>query len=161
MYVPFEQMPDEARVWIYQAGRPFSAEEEAQASLLLQRFVTQWTAHEQQLKASYLLAHQQFVVLTVDESAHQASGCSIDKSVAIIRQLEAQFGMPLLDRTKVMFLQPDGTKLQVSMSEIRQLITSGMIDSETLTFNNLVENLAQFRQVWQVPAKQSWLARYF
>jgi len=57
MYIPFDQMPDEARVWIYPSNRPFSESEIPLLKNLVEQFLTQWTAHNQALEAlmTYLI----------------------------------------------------------------------------------------------------------
>ncbi|MEQ9303133.1 MAG: hypothetical protein RJQ14_04390, partial [Marinoscillum sp.] len=97
-------MPDHSRVWIYQSTRPFSDSEKTLISAQLDEFTKQWAAHGQQLTATYSIELDQFIVLAVDESHHQASGCSIDSSVRVIQVIEQQTGLTLLDRSKVAFL---------------------------------------------------------
>ena len=53
MYVPFETLPEEARIWIYQSNRKFSDEEVAEIETLVQQFLENWAAHGAGLEASY------------------------------------------------------------------------------------------------------------
>ena len=46
MYVPFDRLPDEARVWIYATNRYLSDEEVIAIERELSAFLTQWTAHK-------------------------------------------------------------------------------------------------------------------
>lgn len=165
MYVPFEEMPGHARIWIYQADRPLSHAEEEYALQLCQTFMSRWAAHGKDLKSSVNIYHHQFLVIAVDESHNQASGCSIDASVALVRELEQKFStsrqsLSFFDRTKVAFVYQDQVFLE-SLSRLKERIAEGNIQPETLTFNNLVGSKEQFEKEWVVPAKSSWLARYF
>ena len=45
MYVPFESLPEESRIWIYQSNRKFSDEEMAEIETALQAFLQNWAAH--------------------------------------------------------------------------------------------------------------------
>ena len=112
------------------------------------------------MKSSYQLLHDKFLVISVDEGFNQASGCSIDASVALIRELESKLSLNFFDRTKVAFLL-NGEIFQSSMNDIKQLISDGKINSDTITFNNLVANIDEFHKSWKVPAGESWLKRYF
>jgi hypothetical protein len=78
-----ETMPDNARLWVYQANRPFTSEEKQFVAYNAERFVAQWAAHGQDLNASFLIEYDQFLILMVDERQAEASGCSIDSSVGI------------------------------------------------------------------------------
>ena len=160
MYVGFEEMPSTARVWIYQADRQLNAEEQSLVADTAKEFLSQWAAHGSPLKSSYQLLHDKFLVISVDEGFNQASGCSIDASVALIRELESKLSLNFFDRTKVAFLL-NGEIFQSSMNDIKQLISDGKINSDTITFNNLVANIDEFQKSWKVPAGESWLKRYF
>lgn len=165
MYIPFEDMPAQARVWIYQASRPLSEAEETYALELGKKFTTSWAAHGKPLQSSVKLFHHRFLVIAVDESYNQASGCSIDASVALVKELEEKFStererFSFFDRTKVAFLHQDEIFVE-STAQLKQQVAQGKIKPDTLTFNNLVSNKEQFEKEWVIPARDSWLARYF
>ena len=77
-----------SRVWIYQSDRKLTADEVVQIQMNLDNFTRSWTAHNNQLKAKAEIRYNRFLVLIVDESQAGASGCSIDKSVNFMKQLE-------------------------------------------------------------------------
>lgn len=160
MYIPFEEMEETSRVWIYQADRILSESEKSQISTECEKFLAQWAAHGQSLKSSFKVVHDKFLVISVDESYHQASGCSIDSSVALVKHLEHDLGVSFFDRTKVCFLV-DGEILDIPMNGIKSYVAEGKIMENTLTFNNLVEDIRSFNENWKVEAKNSWLKRYF
>ena len=51
MFVPFNQLPDHARVWIYPSSRSFSNQELAIIREKAKAFLEQWTAHGAELQA--------------------------------------------------------------------------------------------------------------
>ncbi len=160
MLVPFEEMPGNARVWIYQADRTFNENEVEIIHSVCTEFFQSWAAHGNPLKNSFKVFHDKFLVISVDESYNQASGCSIDSSVAVVRQLETQLSVSFFDRTRVSFIA-DGRIFDTPMTEIKDLIGKGTVQKETLTFNNLVTNIDELNEKWTVPAGESWLSRYF
>lgn len=165
MYIPFEDMPPQARIWIYQASRPLSAAEETYAMQLGQKFASSWAAHGKPLQASIKVFHQRFLVIAVDEDYNQASGCSIDASVALVKELEEKFTtapghFSFFDRTKVAFLHQNEVFVEPT-TKLKQQVSEGKIKPDTLTFNNLVSNKGQFEKEWVVPARDSWISRYF
>ena len=91
MLVPFESLPDEARIWIYQANRTFTDEEVTRLKSQLDEFLTQWTVHGSNLKAGYEIRYKRFLVIGLDQSLNAASGCSIDASVHFIQTLEKEY----------------------------------------------------------------------
>ena len=155
-----DQMPDDSRLWVYQSSRAFTAEEQQIIAANMKVFVDQWAAHGQQLAASCSILHDQFIVLAVDESQAAASGCSIDASVAIIRQIEQALDISLLDRSQVAYLK-EGQVHLASFNRIKQAIAEGDIQKDTIVFNNAVSNAGDWKSSWKIPAASSWMARHF
>ena len=88
MYIPFEDLPGESRIWIYQSNRKFSEEEFSEIETDLKAFVEEWAAHGTSLEASFLLKYNRFIILAVNQDVQAATGCSIDSSVRFIKQIE-------------------------------------------------------------------------
>ncbi|MBK8877661.1 MAG: hypothetical protein IPN74_03660 [Haliscomenobacter sp.] len=86
----------ESRVWIYQSNRPFSEAEEQELAAELKEFTRQWVSHNQRLKAAGTILYHRFIALMVDENQVGAGGCSIDRSVAFLKQVQATTGCGLL-----------------------------------------------------------------
>lgn len=160
MYIPFNELPPHARLWIYQADRPLTGQEQAEIKPLLQRFAEEWSSHGTGLQASAELLHSQFLVLANNETAAAASGCSIDKSVAFVRELEQLLQVTFFDRTRLAFLKAGAVEM-VPMQELKSKVSAGEIDENTLYFDTLVNNYGELQDAWPKPAGNSWLSRYF
>lgn len=159
MFVPFNSLPDAARVWIYQSERKLSELEKSTISASLQSFTNQWTAHNQPLKASFIIRYDQFIVLAVDESYTEASGCSIDSSVAVIRQLSNQLKVDFFNRTTVAFYI-DGQVSTLAMADLKSNYEEGFWSGETIVMDNTVPTKAAFDTGWMRKANETWLKRY-
>ena len=154
------QFSENSRVWVYQADRELSAAETEQVQQQLDSFTTSWTAHNNQLKAKAEVRYNRFLVLIVDESQAGASGCSIDKSVNFIKRLEQEFKINLLDRFNLAYREREKV-LSAPRDEFEDLLRSGKINSSTIVYNNLVQNLEQLETKWEVPFKDSWHNQLF
>jgi hypothetical protein len=55
MYVPFENLPEESKIWVYQSNRKFSDTEFSEIESALQAFLENWAAHGTSLVSSYQL----------------------------------------------------------------------------------------------------------
>jgi hypothetical protein len=149
-----------SRVWIYQADRKLNETEVLQIQVLLDNFTTGWTAHNNQLLAKAEIRYNRFLVLIVDESQAGASGCSIDKSVNFMKQLEQQFGINLFDRFNLAYR--DGKEIvSVPRQQFEELLKQGKITTETIVFNNLAQTLNELQTKWEVPFKDSWHIQLF
>jgi len=51
MLVPFSELPEDAKIWIYQSNRPFTNEESAAVKAACESFLSGWTAHGNDLHA--------------------------------------------------------------------------------------------------------------
>lgn len=160
MYIPFDSLSSHARVWVYQADRPLNEVEQALIEKTAPAFLDSWATHGKPLKASYRLFHNQFLVIGVDEVQQAASGCSIDSSVSFVRALEKELEVSFLDRGKVAFVSGDKVFLE-AIPQLKSSIASGRITADTQTFNNLVASKQELEEKWLLPAKETWLKRYF
>jgi hypothetical protein len=160
MYIPFENITDTARLWVYTANRPLSAEEVAHINKAAPVFLENWTAHGAGLQASYTILENQFLVLAVNEEVANASGCSIDSSVAFVRSLEDTFGISFTDRSLVPFYINGEVEI-VKLPELKAAVATGRIKPESTLINTLVTTKAQLIQEWHKPAGETWLKRYF
>ena len=158
MLVPFEELPNHSRVWIYQSNREFFSEELEILKSETSKFLTQWTAHGNNLKAGFDVKFNHFLVIGLDEGVASASGCSIDSSVHFVTELGQKINIDFFNRTMVAFLIDE----QVSLQELNN-IKSGNSDIDihpgTITFNNLVPDKKEFETNWQVPVSESWINR--
>ena len=160
MFVPFDQLPDHARVWIYPSNRPFITEELLLIHEKAKAFIEQWTAHGSDLHAGIDLPYNRFIVLGLNESVQSASGCSIDSSVHFIQSLERDLGVTLLDKMNVTFRNENSID-HIPLKEFRSKAKKKQVKADVIVFNNLVLNKMEYDTHWEVPASQSWHARYF
>ncbi len=159
MLVPIDQLPDTSRVWIYQSNRKFSDEEIGSIGSALDRFIKTWTAHGQDLKAGYEIRYRRFIVIALDQGHAAASGCSIDASVHFIQSLEQKFNLDLLDKMNVTFRQGEYITYK-SLADFKKMAKERAVSAKTVVFNNLVTDIREYREHWEVPAQESWHSRF-
>ncbi|MBD3749276.1 MAG: ABC transporter ATPase [Sphingobacteriales bacterium] len=150
----------QSRVWIYQSNRALRNEELILIKERLSSFISSWTAHNQALKAAFEIRYDRFLVLIVDETQAGASGCSIDKSVHLMKDIEQQFHINLFDRLNMAW-KMDEQVHSSSKEDFEELLKQGKISSETIVFNNLVSDYEQYLHHWEIPFKDSWHAKVF
>ena len=160
MYVAFDQLPSEARVWIYQASRPLTESELISTLPALAQFAEEWTSHGRSLLASAEFLHQQFLVVGLDEGVAGASGCSIDASVRFVAQLEQHLNVQLLEKSRLAFLQA-GAVQTIKHTELKSAVAAGTVGPDTFYFDNTVATKGELDTRWPRPAGETWLTRYF
>ena len=160
MYVDFKDLPDSARIWVYQSDRELNSSQTEEMSQALKDFVEEWTRHGEDLKGSFAILHNHFIVIGVDESFNQISGCSIDASTHVFKRFEQQFGIDLFNKLNTAFRSGDHINV-VSMSDFQRFVREERITEETTVFNNMVQTKGDLGISWEVPAAKSWHSRYF
>ncbi|MBB3122995.1 chromosome condensin MukBEF complex kleisin-like MukF subunit [Mesoflavibacter sabulilitoris] len=160
MLVDFNTLPEHSRVWIYQANRSFSEEELTEIKQKLDTFITNWTAHGSDLNAGYDIRYKRFIILAVDQTSQSATGCSIDASVRFIQQLEQDYNVDLMDKMNVSYKQGQFVAHK-TLLDFKKMVKDKAVSKNTIVFNNLVTNIGELNENWEVPAEQSWHSRFF
>jgi hypothetical protein len=154
------QFSENSRVWIYQSDKKLADAVVQQIQERLNNFTAEWTAHNNQLKAKAEIRYNRFLILIVDETQAGASGCSIDKSVNFMKRLEQEFNLNLFDRFNLAYRDADEV-LSLPRHSFEDLLKQGSINTNTIVYNNLVQNLTELETKWEVPFKDSWHIQLF
>lgn len=152
-------LPDHARVWVYKTARDLS---HAEQNLVRDRgaaFTSTWAAHGAPLDATVEVLHDRFVVVAVDEEQAKASGCSIDKSVGFIKQLENDLNLMLTDRMIVVY-EAKGEITSCRLQDLPELLKEGTLTADTIVFDDLVPTVGELRTRFRGPLRGTWLQRY-
>ncbi|MFZ1749015.1 MAG: hypothetical protein WAU01_02435 [Saprospiraceae bacterium] len=164
MLIPYEKLDAQSRVWIYQASDILTSDQVLGIKTELNEFLEDWTAHNAQLFTFGDVYYDRFLVIFADERFTGASGCSIDKSVHFIENIEKKYGISLLGRMQVAYLdglKSDAKSIMTSpLNDLQGLFADGVINSQTLVFDNLVKTKADFESKWTKPLQESWHKRF-
>jgi hypothetical protein len=160
MLVDFNSLVGSSKIWIYQSNREFSELEMEIINGKLSDFVSNWKRHGDELRASFDIRHNQFIILAVDEEYNNVSGCSIDASSHIFKQFESEFHIDLFNKLNTAF--KDGEHINVvSIGDFQKFVNDQKIDSDTVVFNNAITTKKELDTSWEVSANESWHQRYF
>jgi hypothetical protein len=159
MWVDFDTLNPSSRIWIYQASRGLTTLEEIDLSSALTDFCDQWKTHGQPMRSSFVIAHQQFVILAADEDYQLPSGCSIDSSVRLLKDWQNRNGIDFFDRSQIAF-KAGNIVTTHTLSSIKERIANSEMNERSITFDNLVPSKGDWLARWEIPLEKSWLARY-
>lgn len=160
MYIPFNEIDGSARVWIYPADRSFSVEETEVLRSRIQQFATNWLSHQRPVQGTGEVIELRFIVLAANESFTDVSGCSIDSSVKFIRELEAEIGVNLFDRTQMYFQDSEKAVQAIDFRKIQEAFDSGLIQENTPVFSLQINEMNTFRNGFSSPFKATPYARF-
>src|SRR5690606_23350564 len=114
------------RIWIYQAARPLVSSEKALIQDRLDAFTAQWKAHGKALAAKTEIRYDRFIIVMVDDTVAPPTGCSIDKSVHLLKAIESETGLHLFDRMQIAYRDAAGIKA-VPRAAFERLIADGTV----------------------------------
>lgn len=150
-------MDPRSRIWIYTLDRSCTADEKIRLEKELASFMTSWTSHNRQLIGYGGLIADRIIILAVDESKTNASGCSIDKSVHFLNDLGLKFGFDPFNRWIFGVLNEQGQITFYSRDSLKKAFEAGQVNEQTWCLDNLVDHQDQLVRQWVKPFGQSWL----
>lgn len=139
----FSNFPNESEVWIYAADRFMDANEVAILQENLSAFTEEWKTHGKSLRADAQVFDNVFVVFATDIYAGSASGCSIDTSVRLMKQLGSMLGIDFFNRLKVL-VRSDNQLKHVSYHNLSDFVGNEFADIS-------IKSLGQFRSSFFTP----------
>ncbi len=147
----------QSKVWIYQSNRLFTMPEIFQIEPFLENFADNWQSHGARVKGFATVLYGQFIVIMADESATTVGGCSTDSSVHIIKDIEKMTGVQMFNRELLAFWVKDQVQT-IPMAQVAYALENGLLQKDTIYFNNLVTTKSDMEAKWLQPIDQSWLA---
>ena len=159
--IPFDELPPDARLWIFAAERPLTALESSRVLEETDAFINQWMAHGVPLTAARDLRYDQFILVGVDERAAGVSGCSIDALVRRMQQLESVPGLELVNNAPVLYREGESIE-RVSRDRFAELAAAGTVGPNTRVFDNTLSRVGDLvAGKWEVKAAEAWHRQAF
>ncbi|MEP7320738.1 MAG: hypothetical protein ABI761_02425 [Saprospiraceae bacterium] len=158
MWIEFDQLPEDARIWIFSIDGEMQADKHSALKEALKDFILDWTSHQQSLKASASIIDDRFIIIGLDQSQYGASGCSIDKLMRLIQNLELKTGLSLLLKNKIAIQHLDKVQWK-TVAEIKQAKMEGTLDEESVYFDTMIDSVFLFKNHWIKPLNEGWLSK--
>lgn len=155
----FSTLPDHSRVWIYQCERFLAPHEVNAINEEGNRFIAGWYAHGTPLKAKIAVVENLFLIVMADEEQAKASGCSIDKSLQFVKEVENYLGASLTNRMKVA-ISLDEKIVIADLNKLADLKSQGIITENSLVYDNLVAKKSDLDKNWLVKLNAGWHSRF-
>lgn len=143
------RLSDDATVWIF----PIAPSVDDPSAMLrrVDDFLDSWAAHNTPVLAARDLRENRFLIVAADKDAEK-SGCSIDRLFALVRMMERELGVAMLDATLVFYRDSGGAVADAKRSDFRELA-----NESTIVFDTTVPTLGGVRRgAFERPARDSW-----
>lgn len=157
--VPFDQLPDDARTWVFGADPALSPEASAKLLAEVDEYLAQWKAHGAPLTVGRTLTEGRFLTIAVDQSTAGASGCSIDGMFRVLQQLERPLGVALVAGGRVYYRDGKSVIQCVNRDEFGARAAGNAVTRDTIVYDTTVGTLGAWRGRFSLPANASWHAQ--
>ena len=87
MVIEFDKISSHSPIWIFQCNKMLDSSLISQIEFDVKNFLNNWTSHNLEMKSSYKILHDLFLVISVENNFSNPSGCSIDKLINFIKNI--------------------------------------------------------------------------
>jgi len=157
--IEFSALPDAGRLWIFASDRPLGGDESRVLLEEVDRFLGQWKAHGAPLRSARDWREERFLAIGIDPTAEQASGCSIDGLFRELQRLEGPLATTLLAGGRVFYRDAKGRVLRAVRDDVPNLAAAGALGDETPVFDTSLTSVGVYREKFERPARDTWVAR--
>jgi len=152
MLIDYQNLSNEAKVFLYPSSRKFYDNEVEEIRLKIKDMISEWLDFSLAFKIEY----NRFLLFFISEESIVTTEF-LDKLAHFILQLEKEYSVVLLDKVNVCFKQGEYVQYQ-EMKRFRELIKKKSISKKTIIFNNLIRTKYEFENEWEVSLSESWLS---
>ncbi|NNF03194.1 MAG: hypothetical protein HKN17_01905 [Rhodothermales bacterium] len=158
----FEQLPDDADVWIYAASSALEPDAAAALERALDELVSAWSSHGRRVLGAHTLLDTRVVIVGAYVPDGTISGCGIDKSLHVLDEVAAEHGFDWADGLSIVYRASADRLAVCSRSEFRERAASGSVDTGTPVIDLSTRRLGDLRSNGiERPAGRTWHARVF
>ena len=104
--------------------------------------------------------YNHFLIIAVENSKNEISGCSIDTITRFVKNLGLKYNLSFFDRLIVKYKKNNEDIKSTSLNEFKTICKTKMIDDDITVFNNLVKNIDELENIWETNIHNSWLKRF-
>lgn len=159
--VPFETLPPSARIWIFASDRPLDGAPADRLLAAVDEFLDRWQAHGEPLRTARRWIDAHFLVVGVDPTTANASGCSIDGLFRKLQRLQDEIGVRLIGGGRVFYRDEAGAPRMATRDEFALLARGGEVTRETPVFDTSLTTLDSWRAGFERPAGEAWTRELF
>jgi hypothetical protein len=158
--VPFDTLPDSARVWVFGAASPVTGDAASRVMRAVDEHLAQWRAHGVPLVCARDWREDRFLAIAVDEAATDASGCSIDALFHVLQDIEEELDLSLVPSGLVYWRDASGQVVSGERAIFRTAASAGQVGPDTPVFDTLIGTVGEWRTRFERSAGESWHRRW-
>ena len=157
--VPFDSLPDDARVWVFGTDRALDAAAATRLLDVVDAYLSRWAAHGTPLTSARDWRDDHFLTIAVDQRPAGASGCSIDALFHQLQELERALGIAIVGGGRIFYRDGRGSVQATDRATFIDLAERGSVTPEAPVFDPTVTTLGAWRTGFERRASESWHAQ--
>ncbi len=157
MIVPFNEIPKEAKVWIFPSSRKLYKQEFPEVKKSIENFLQGWGSSN--FNAAYEIKYDRFIVIAADDTKKSLAIDIHDDLTSFIQELEQKYTIILLDRINVCYKQGEFVQYK-DLKEFKKMIKAKGVSQKTIVFNNMITTVDEYEYDWEINIMDSWLGRF-
>ena len=160
MYIGFEKLNKSSKVWVFQSSSEIPESLFENISIDTKNFLEELNSHGNSLNSSFKLIYNHFLIIAVENTKNEISGCSIDTIIRFVKNLELRYNLSFFDRLIVKYKEENNNIKSTSLDEFKSIYKTKKISDKITVFNNLVKNIDELKNIWETNIHNSWLKRF-
>jgi hypothetical protein len=160
MYIGFEKLNKSSKVWVFQSSSEIPESLFENISIDTKNFLEELNSHGNSLNSSFKLIYNHFLIIAVENTKNEISGCSIDTIIRFVKNLELRYNLSFFDRLIVKYKEENNNIKSTSLDEFKSIYKTKKISDKITVFNNLVKNIDELENIWETNIHNSWLKRF-
>lgn len=152
MLIDFDILTDKSRIWIYASESKLTEEQQCYILNNMYNYLREWNSHRLPLEAGVKIIDNHFIIVALDETKKEASGCSIDTLQHQIQKIENNLSISLLNRLNIFCILND------EIVCIPSIDLKNHVDRNTLFYDLTIQRKSQISSFIK-PISEGWCAR--
>lgn len=149
-------LPDNAKVFIFQADRKLIDSDIVLINKKMNSFLSTWATHGEELTSEFTIVDGLFLIVGNDEDRVPTSGCSKDSLTHCVQFLGEKLKIDFFNRLSIAYKEKSGEFKLTTMLEFKEMMQRDTITQNTIVVNNLIESKHDLLNKWKVEVKDSW-----
>jgi len=155
MFVKFNELSADAKVWIYIGDHKLNQEEKKELLDKLEPFLSRWKSEGKEFKSSYELIEDQILVIGGVSEGFNLSGCTMDALKKTVLKWDETLKRNFTVIPKFCY-RYENKIICRSQAEFKKDIQAGLVSQDTIVFDNTVQDIAAYRMGIEFPVSKCW-----
>ena len=155
MFVKFEELPNEAKVWIYIGDRKMTPNEKTELIGKIEPFLSRWKSEGKEFKSSYEILEDQILVVGGVSEGFALSGCTMDALKKTVIKWDETLALNFTAIPKFCY-RGKSEIICRSQADFKKDIAAGIVNEESSVFDNTIQAMDTYRAGLEFPIQKCW-----